>query len=68
MPIEVRGVSYVYASGVRALDDVSLRIGDGERVAFVGQNGSGKTTLVKQFNGLLRPTSGSVWLDGADIA
>ncbi len=68
MPIEVRGVSYVYGSGVRALADVSLRIGDGERVAFVGQNGSGKTTLVKQLNGLLRPTSGSVWLDGADIA
>ena len=68
MPIEVRGVSYVYASGVRALQDVRLSVGDGERVAFVGQNGSGKTTLVKHFNGLLRPTSGSVWLDGADIA
>lgn len=67
MTIEVQEVRFEYPSGMRALDGVSLIIGDGERVAFVGQNGSGKTTLVKQFNGLLRPTAGVVAIDGADI-
>ena len=51
----------------RALDGVSLRIEAGETVAIVGQNGSGKSTLVRQLNGLLRPTSGRVLLDGRDI-
>lgn len=55
-------------SGVRALDGVTLRIGAGERVAIVGQNGSGKTTLVRHLNGLLRPTSGRVTIDGTDAA
>jgi energy-coupling factor transport system ATP-binding protein len=53
---------------MRALDGVSLRIGSSERVAIVGQNGSGKTTLVRQLNGLLRPTTGRVMVDGRDAA
>ena len=58
---------HVYAEGgVRALDGVDLHIRPGERVALVGQNGSGKTTLVRHLNGLLRPTSGSVTVGGAD--
>ena len=62
-------VVYVYArGGVRALDGVDLRIEAGERVAVVGQNGSGKTTLVRHLNGLLRPTSGRVLVDGHDAA
>ena len=60
---------HVYGShGVRAVDGVSLRIGAGERVALIGQNGSGKTTLARHLNGLLRPTEGSVTLDGTDAA
>ena len=67
--ITVDGLVHVYSqSGVRALDGIDLRVGPGERVALVGQNGSGKTTLVRHFNGLLRPTSGGVRLDGADAA
>ena len=50
------------------MDGVSLTIGDGERVAIIGQNGSGKSTLVRQLNGLLRPTEGRVLLDGIDAA
>jgi energy-coupling factor transporter ATP-binding protein EcfA2 len=56
----------VYAGETRALDGVDLSIARGERVAIVGQNGSGKSTLVRHFNGLLRPTEGRVFVDGAD--
>ena len=57
---------YDYPGGVRALDGVDLGIWPGERVAIVGQNGSGKTTLIRHFNGLLRPTEGTVTVDGWD--
>ncbi|TKR26315.1 energy-coupling factor ABC transporter ATP-binding protein [Natronomonas salsuginis] len=49
------------------LDDVSIRIDDGEAVAIVGANGSGKTTLVRHLNGLLTPDSGSVTVNGASV-
>lgn len=65
--IDVRGLVHVYPDGTRAIDDVSLEIGDGELIAIVGQNGSGKSTLVRHFNGLLRPTEGEVLVDGATI-
>jgi energy-coupling factor transporter ATP-binding protein EcfA2 len=47
-----------------ALYDVNLTIEEGEFLAIIGQNGSGKTTLIKHFNGLLKPTSGRVVVDG----
>jgi energy-coupling factor transport system ATP-binding protein len=64
--IEFRDVTFVHPTGVKALDHVTLRIETGETVGIVGENGAGKTTLVKHINGLLRPTSGSVLLDGQD--
>ncbi|HEX7591249.1 MAG TPA: ABC transporter ATP-binding protein [Candidatus Limnocylindrales bacterium] len=65
-PVEFESVSFAYPDGTQALDGVGLRIGPGESVAIVGQNGSGKSTLVRHINGLLRPTSGRVLIDGRD--
>jgi energy-coupling factor transport system ATP-binding protein len=62
--VYVENVAFAYPRGVRALDGIDLRIDGGERVVIVGQNGSGKSTLVRQFNGLLRPTSGQVSING----
>jgi energy-coupling factor transport system ATP-binding protein len=66
--LRTEGLVHVYAGETRALDGVDLSIARGERVAIVGQNGSGKSTLVRHFNGLLRPTEGRVFVDGADAA
>ncbi len=65
--IELDTVSFAYPDGTRALSNVALRIEPGESVAIVGQNGSGKSTLVRHLNGLLRPTTGRVLLDGRDV-
>jgi len=64
--ISVQEVEYVYPSGIKALDNVSLEIGRGELVALMGENGAGKTTLLKHLNGLLKPTKGRVLIDGID--
>ena len=66
-PVEVDDLTHRYANGVEALRGVSLRIAPGETVAIVGQNGSGKTTLVKHLNGLLRPATGEVRIDGRSL-
>ena len=62
--VTVDGLIHRYPTGLEAVRGVSLVIEPGETVAILGQNGSGKTTLVKHFNGLLRPASGRVLLDG----
>jgi energy-coupling factor transport system ATP-binding protein len=67
--ITVSGARFVYPSGnVVALDDVDLTVDHGEILGIIGQNGSGKTTLTKLFNGLLKPTSGTVVVNGVDTA
>lgn len=60
MKIEINNLRYTYPTGLEALKGINLTIDSGEQVAIVGQNGAGKTTLVRHFNGLLKPTSGSV--------
>jgi energy-coupling factor transport system ATP-binding protein len=64
--IEFRDVTFVHDNGVKALDSVSLKIDRGETLAIVGENGAGKTTLVKHVTGLLKPTSGTVLVDGVE--
>ena len=66
--IQLRDIAYTYYTGVNALRGVNLNINRGEYVAVMGENGAGKTTMVKHFNGLLRPKSGKVIVDGEDIA
>jgi len=61
--VSVRDLSYSYGD-IPALSGINLDIGRGEFVAIVGENGSGKTTLVKNFNRLLTPTSGDVFILG----
>ena len=65
--IEISDLVHVYPEGTRALDGLDLEVAAGEAVAIVGQNGSGKSTLVRHLNGLLRPTEGTVRIDGRDI-
>ena len=64
--IRCQDLSFSYPNGLEALKNINLTISRGEYVAFVGQNGSGKTTLVKHFNGLLKPTRGSVQVFGEE--
>src|SRR5918993_4383428 len=64
--IEVEGLAHRYPNGVVALEGVDLTVRRGEFLAVLGQNGSGKTTLVKHFNGLLKPTEGSVRVGGEE--
>lgn len=67
--ISVQDARYVYPNGnVVALEGLSIEIGAGELVGVMGQNGSGKTTFTKLLNGLLKPTSGRVVVDGRDTA
>ena len=65
--IMVHDVDYTYSNGTRALKQISLNINPGEFVAIMGQNGAGKTTLIRTFNGLIRPTDGSIFIEGEDI-
>ncbi|HTJ32108.1 MAG TPA: ABC transporter ATP-binding protein [Dactylosporangium sp.] len=66
--IELSSVCKVYPGGVKALDDVSLRVEPGSLVAIVGPSGSGKSTLLHLIGALDVPTSGTVRIDGRDVA
>ena len=69
--LEIKNLTYVYSAGTpfehKALDNVSFSVNKGEFVGIIGHTGSGKSTLMQQLNGLLKPTSGTVFLGGKDI-
>ncbi|MHB8916895.1 MAG: energy-coupling factor ABC transporter ATP-binding protein [Desulfocucumaceae bacterium] len=66
--ISVENLSYSYGGGEPVLKNISMEIARGECLAIIGQNGAGKTSLAKHFNGLHRPSSGKVFIDGKDSA
>ena len=69
--LSVKDLSFIYSQGTpfahKAVDNLSFDIEKGEFIGVIGHTGSGKSTLVQMLNGLLKPTSGSVLLDGVDI-
>ena len=69
--LQVKNLDHIYSIGTpfehQALDDVSFQVERGEFIGVIGHTGSGKSTLMQQLNGLLKPTSGQVLLDGVDI-
>ncbi len=71
MPIITDHLTYVYGSKTTlqktAINDVSVKIDDGQFIGLIGHTGSGKTTLLQLLSGLVKPASGTVYLDGEDI-
>ncbi len=69
--IKTENLTYTYSIGTpfekTAVDNVSIEIEEGAMVGIIGHTGSGKSTLIQHFNGLVRPTSGKVFIDGQDI-
>ncbi len=69
--LKTENLTYRYGEGTPfetvALDNVSIELEAGELVAVIGHTGSGKSTLIQHFNGLLKPTSGKIYVDGQDI-
>ena len=69
--LQVKNLSHIYSVGTpfehRALDEVSFSVEAGEFIGVIGHTGSGKSTLMQHLNGLLKPTSGQILLDGKDI-
>ncbi|NLN81695.1 MAG: energy-coupling factor transporter ATPase [Clostridiales bacterium] len=69
--IETRNLNYTYSPGTPfrrdAIKDISIKIDNGDFIGIIGHTGSGKSTLVQHLNGLLRPASGQVFLNGKDI-
>ncbi|MCR5222783.1 MAG: energy-coupling factor transporter ATPase [Lachnospiraceae bacterium] len=72
MSLIINHVSYYYnkntAMEIKALDDVSFKINDGEFIGLIGQTGCGKSTLVQHLNGLLKPHEGAIYYNGVNIA
>ncbi len=69
--LEIKNLNYIYSIGTpfehKALDNVNFSVNRGEFIGIIGHTGSGKSTLMQQLNGLLKPTSGQILLDGKDI-
>ncbi|WP_170138237.1 energy-coupling factor ABC transporter ATP-binding protein [Anaerobacterium chartisolvens] len=66
--IEVKGLTYCYSDGTKALEDINIDFYKGQFIAFIGQNGCGKTTFSKCLNGIFKPTEGKILVNGLDTA
>ena len=71
MSFIINHLSHIYGEGttleVKALDDISLKIADGEFIGLIGHTGSGKSTFVQHLNGLMKATDGQIFYNGEDI-
>lgn len=71
MAITIKNLTHIYNEGMpfakTALEDINLHINKGEFIGIIGHTGSGKSTLIQMFNGILKPTSGQVLIEGEDI-
>lgn len=69
--IEIKNLSYIYSPNTayekKALDNINLTIGKGEFIGVIGHTGSGKSTLIQHLNSLMKPTKGSIFINGEDI-
>lgn len=65
--LKVKDVFYSYDDGTTALNGINLEVKKGEIVALLGKNGAGKSTLFLQFNGILRPDSGEIFIEGRPL-
>lgn len=72
MSIKIENLSYIYDEGMpfqtKAVDNISFDIKKGEFVGLIGHTGSGKSTLIQTFNGLLKPSSGKIYVEGKDLS
>ena len=72
MIIDIKNVNYIYNPGTpfekKALSNINIQIDEGEFIGLIGHTGSGKSTLVQHLNGLLKPTSGDVIVDGINTS
>lgn len=71
MPVKVENLTHIYMKDSVfehvAIDNISFEIQDGEFIGIIGHTGSGKSTLIQHLNGLLKPSSGKVFVDGAEL-
>lgn len=65
--IETKNISYSYPDGTKALENIDFKAIEGKIVALLGPNGAGKSTLFLHFNGILKPTSGTISIDGDQL-
>ncbi len=66
--IETKDITYEYPDGTKALENVNFNVDEGKIVALLGPNGAGKSTLFLHFNGILRPSTGSIVIDGEPLS
>lgn len=65
--IRIKNVTKIYNNNVKAIDNLNLTVNDGEIVGFIGPNGAGKTTALKMLTGILKPTTGEIYINKYNI-